>query len=60
MAYIVILLIGLEEGNQSQMNFLVEFVQLAKAGLSNVVPGCVGGNCSNTVGQMPIVYFTLF
>lgn len=59
MAYIVILPLGLEEGNQSQMSFLVEVVGLAKTELTDVTSVCTDGDCSNIVDQMPAVYFIL-
>lgn len=59
MAYIVILPLGLEEGNQSQMSFLVEAVGLAKTELADVISVCIDGGCSNIVSQMPTVYFIL-
>jgi len=37
-----------------------EAVGLAEAGLAGAVPSCIGGDCSNLVGKMPIVCFILF
>lgn len=47
-------------GKPKSMIFLVEVVELAKAGPAGAVPGCGGGDCGNTVGQTPTVCFILF